>query len=135
MISPILRRILPFVVMALIIIVLPLVIKGHYLQSVGVLVGIYSIIVLGLCLLMGYAGQASLGHAAFYGLGAYTSAILTTKGHLNPWLGVVAGVIVACSIAWLIGRPALRLRGDITWPWPHWVLALLCRLSFMRLRD
>lgn len=109
--SPTLRRILPFIAMALVVVVAPLVVKGHYLQSVGVLVGIYSLIVLGLCLLMGYAGQASLGHAAFYGLGAYTSAILTTKAHLNPWLGLVAGVVVACSVAWFVGRPALRLQG------------------------
>jgi branched-chain amino acid transport system permease protein len=89
----------------------PWVARNHYLQSVGVMVGIYSLVALGLCLLVGYAGQASLGQAGFYGLGAYSTGILTTRLHLNPWLAMVAGVLLTCAVAWAVGRPTLRLKG------------------------
>lgn len=86
-------------------------------------VGLFTIVVVGLTLLMGYAGQVSLGQAAFYGLGAYVSAILTTRiallglpAVLNqawwwPWLVIVAGVLMTGAFAYLVGRPILRLKG------------------------
>jgi branched-chain amino acid transport system permease protein len=83
---------------------------GHYLD-IMVYVGIYSIITIGLCLLMGYAGQISLGHAAFFGLGAYVSGVITTKYGLNPWLCVLMGMGVSGTIAFLVGSPSLKLRG------------------------
>jgi branched-chain amino acid transport system permease protein len=94
---------------------LPLVAKhvpalGHYLD-IMVYVGIYSIITIGLCLLMGYAGQISLGHAAFFGLGAYVSGVITTKYGLNPWLCLLMGMGVSGTIAFLVGSPSLKLRG------------------------
>lgn len=101
----------PYVALALAVGLFPLLARNPYLQSVGALTGLYAIIALGLCLLMGYAGQVSLGQAAFYGLGAYSSAILTTRVHLNPWLGIVAGVIITCAVAFVVGRPTLRLHG------------------------
>jgi branched-chain amino acid transport system permease protein len=60
---------------------------------------------------MGYAGQISLGHAAFFGLGAYTSGILTGTYGINPWLALMAGLLISGSAAFLIGVPALKLRG------------------------
>ena len=65
----------------------------------------------GLNLLLGYAGQISLGHAAFFGLGAYTSGILTATAGVDPWLALVAGLVVSGLAAFLIGLPALKLRG------------------------
>jgi branched-chain amino acid transport system permease protein len=59
---------------------------------------------------MGYAGQVSLGHAAFWGIGAYTSAILTVKLGLSPWLAMLAGVGVTGGLAALIAFPIFRLR-------------------------
>jgi len=111
MIRKTIREIWPYVALAILVGVFPLVATNHYLQFVGALVGLYSIIALGLCLLIGYAGQVSLGHAAFYGLGAYTSAILTTRYHVNPWLGIVAGMAITALVAGLVGRPTLRLHG------------------------
>lgn len=84
---------------------------GNYQLTVLIYVGINTILAVGLNLLMGYAGQVSLGHAAFYGLGAYTSAILTSRMGLSPWVGMLAGVLLTSCIAWLIGAQALKLRG------------------------
>ena len=87
-------------------------------------VAILTIVLVGLNLLMGYAGQVSLGHAAFYGLGAYASAILTVRaGSLLgipgdiikswwwPWLVMLVGMVISGGLAYIVGRPILRLRG------------------------
>ncbi len=74
-------------------------------------IGMNAIVVLGLVLLAGYAGLASLGQAAFVGTGAYTAAILASRYGLDPWLSIVAGVLVSIFIAWLIGLITLRLKG------------------------
>jgi branched-chain amino acid transport system permease protein len=87
-------------------------------------IGIFTIVVVGLNLLMGYAGQISLGQAAFYGLGAYFSAIMTTLAIRHdvlpvvsrswwwPWLVILGGMILTGGFAYLIGKPILRLRGN-----------------------
>lgn len=59
----------------------------------------------------GYAGQVSLGHAAFYGIGAYTSTLLFTQLGLNPWLGMLSGGILAALISLAIGWSCFRLKG------------------------
>jgi branched-chain amino acid transport system permease protein len=60
---------------------------------------------------MGYAGQVSLGHAGFFILGAYSAAIGPAQFGLNPWLSIAAGVVATAAIAFVIGRPILRLSG------------------------
>ncbi len=82
----------------------------HYLD-VMIFGGIFGIVSLGLALLMGYAGQISLAHAAFMGLGAYSSGILTTHVGLPPLIAMVIGLVVTALIAYLIGIPSLRLKG------------------------
>lgn len=69
-----------------------------------------AIVVTGLSMLMGYAGQISLGHAAFYLIGAYTAALLATHGR-PTWLGLAAAPLAAAVVAAVIGVPLLRLRG------------------------
>ncbi|HID30106.1 MAG TPA: branched-chain amino acid ABC transporter permease, partial [Desulfobacterales bacterium] len=83
---------------------------AHYMD-VMVFVGIYSIITIALGLVMGYAGQISLGHASFFGLGAYVSGVITTRYGLNPWLCLLIGMAVSAAIALIIGAPSLKLRG------------------------
>jgi branched-chain amino acid transport system permease protein len=73
--------------------------------------GIYCLITIGVSLLMGYAGQISLGHAAFYGIGAYVSGILTTRYGFDPWLCMPIGALAAAAVAVAVGAPSLRLRG------------------------
>ncbi len=90
---------------------LPLAVHNRYYIHVLIFVGLNMILATGLNLLMGYAGQVSLGHAAFYGIGAYASGILTATYGWNPWLAMLAAVLITSAVAWLIGRPTLRLRG------------------------
>jgi len=82
----------------------------HYID-IMIFVGIFSLITIGLSLLMGYAGQISLGHAAFFGIGAYTSAVLTGKFGFNPWIAFLLGILLTAAIAYLVGIPSLKLRG------------------------
>ena len=82
----------------------------HYID-VMVFAGIYSILTIALCLLMGYAGQISLGHASFFGLGAYVSGVITTKYGVNPWLCILMGMAVSAIVAFVVGAPSLKLRG------------------------
>lgn len=89
---------------------LPLVLGGYAL-SLLVLVGIQGIAVLGLTLLMGQAGQVSLAQGAFYGMGAYGSAILAVHGGLPPIASVPLAVAAAAVIALGLGLPSLRLGG------------------------
>jgi branched-chain amino acid transport system permease protein len=62
-------------------------------------------------ILGGYAGQVSFGHAAFFGLGAYTSTVLLLNFGLNPWLGAIIGAAVSAGLSLLIGWPCFRLKG------------------------
>ena len=84
--------------------------NDYYLTLIN-FIGIFTLLVVGLNLLMGYGGQISLGHAAFFALGAYTSGILTATYGLDPWLALLAGLVVCGLTAFLIGVPALKLRG------------------------
>ena len=90
---------------------LPLVVRSEYALGLAVLIGINTIVVLGLNLLMGYAGQVSLGQAAFVGIGAYATAILSAKLHCSPWLGLAAAVALGGLVAGIVGVPLLKLRG------------------------
>ncbi|MBU4315884.1 MAG: branched-chain amino acid ABC transporter permease [Proteobacteria bacterium] len=83
---------------------------SHY-TDILVFAGLYCLITIGLSLLMGYAGQISLGHAAFFGLGAYFSGVLTTRYGWNPWMVMVAGTLFTSIIAGAVGWPALKLKG------------------------
>lgn len=97
-----------FYLMALLL--LPLIWSDPHLHHLMVLAGIQAILALGLSLFLGYAGQISLGHAAFFGIGAYTTAILTTRYGIPTFVAFWASALVAASLAYLIGRPILKLK-------------------------
>jgi branched-chain amino acid transport system permease protein len=82
-----------------------------YYNTVLILVGIYVILAVSLDLLIGFAGQISVGHAAFFALGAYTSGILTAKHSISPSVALLGGFFVSGLVAWGIGRAVLRLKG------------------------
>jgi branched-chain amino acid transport system permease protein len=106
------KRLRGWWLLAAVLAALPLIFPGnYYVIVVGASAGLFAILAVGLNLLMGYAGQISLGHAAFFGLGAYASAILTSRHGWNPWLALGAGLVVTGLIAYLIARPVLRLKG------------------------
>lgn len=90
---------------------IPFVAPNAYFVSLANMLLINIILIASLNLLMGYGGQISLGHAGFYGLGAYVSGALNAKLGVNAWIGLPSAVIVTSFAALLIGIPALRLRG------------------------
>ncbi len=87
------------------------VLRNPYYQGVLIFLGINLLITMGLSLLMGYAGQISLGQAAFFGIGAYTSGVLTAKLGLPIALSFPASISLTVIIAFLIGIPTLKLKG------------------------
>jgi branched-chain amino acid transport system permease protein len=91
--------------------ILPLLIKSHYYTNIMIFVGVYTILALGLTLLLGYAGQVSLGQAGFYGIGAYVSGILTVKVGLNPWMALPVAIGITSVFAFFIGYSTLHLKG------------------------
>ena len=89
---------------------LPYLLTNAYLLRVATLVGIYVVLVSGLNVIIGFSGMFSLGHAAFYGIGAYTSAMVTTMAGWSFWTALPVAGIVAAFFGSLIGLATLRLR-------------------------
>lgn len=98
-------------VYALAIALLPLALANNYHLMVLNIAALNIIVVLGLTLLLGYAGQISLGHAAFFGLGAYLSAVFTATYGLPLWPTVLLAMALTGGVAYVIGVPTLKLEG------------------------
>jgi branched-chain amino acid transport system permease protein len=92
-------------------VILMAIVRNPYHVGILVFLGMNIIITIGLSLLMGYAGQISLGQAAFFGIGAYTTGILTTKLGLPVAVSFPLSILLTISVAFAIGIPTLRLRG------------------------
>jgi branched-chain amino acid transport system permease protein len=105
------HRLLPVVAMAAIVISLPLFFPSGYYYRVAALVFVFALASIGLNLLMGFAGQVSLGHAGFMGIGAYAVAIGPTHLGVPSWLSFVIGAALSALVAFVVGRPILRLKG------------------------
>jgi branched-chain amino acid transport system permease protein len=95
----------------LLLLLFPQITDNPYILGITNLIAINSIVVLGLNLFIGYTGQISLGHAAFFGLGAYGSGLATAHFGLNPWLAIILVAVLVALVALFIGVPALRLTG------------------------
>lgn len=105
-----LRALLPLAA-AVLVAILPLVLTDRFLLKIFTFAGINALVVVGLSLLFGYAGQVSLGHAAFVGIGAYTAAFCTVRLHW-PWLAAFAAAgLLAALGGLLLALPSLRLKG------------------------
>jgi branched-chain amino acid transport system permease protein len=89
----------------------PLVLQNPYKLGLLNLIGLYVIVVLGLNLFIGFAGQISLGHAAFFGLGAYGSAVLTATYGWPAWPAMGVSALAVALMALMLGIPCLRLTG------------------------
>jgi branched-chain amino acid transport system permease protein len=89
----------------------PLFFPSGFYYRVGALIFVNGLAVTGLVILIGYAGQVSLGHAGFAGIGAYACALAPVHLGLPPSLAAALGAALSAAIAWLVGRPILRLRG------------------------
>ena len=99
------------IVLFVVLFALPSVITDRYFQHIMVLSCIYVILASSWNLLAGYSGLLNLGHAAFFGIGAYSSALLAIHTGLSPWLGLFAGAAISAVFGLGLGIPALRLRG------------------------
>ena len=85
-------------------------ISSPYILYILNTIGIYAIAAIGLNLLIGYTGQISLGHGAFFGVGAYAAAILATKAGFPFWVAVPAAGLVTAAIGMIFGLPSARLK-------------------------
>lgn len=97
--------------MAAIVVLLPLLFPSAYYYRVAALVFVFALASIGLNLLMGFAGQVSLGHAGFMGIGAYAVAIGPTHLGVPSWLSFIIGATLSALVAFVVGRPILRLKG------------------------
>jgi branched-chain amino acid transport system permease protein len=98
-------------VAALVLVLLPLVLPNSYLIDIAIRIGLSAITAIGLNLLMGFAGQVSIGHAAFVAMGAYASGIATAQLGWPPLVALAAAAIGVALVAYLIAKPFLRLKG------------------------
>lgn len=89
----------------------PLFFPSGFYYRVGALIFVNGLAVTGIVILTGWAGQISLGHAGFAGIGAYACALAPVHWGMHPALAVVLGAGVSAVLAWLVGRPILRLKG------------------------
>ena len=89
----------------------PMLFPSGYYYRVGALIFVNAIAVTGIVILTGYAGQISLGHAGFAGIGAYACALAPVHLGLHPALALVLGAAISAVLAFLVGRPILRLKG------------------------
>lgn len=105
------RQRLATAALAALLLAVPLVVHDSYFLHLFIIAGIFVIAALGLDLIVGYVGQLSLAHAAFFGLGAYTSALLSLRLNWSMWLGLPAAVLLTALVAFLLGWVILRTRG------------------------
>ena len=98
-------------VLTLFVVALPFLFPSSYYFRVGSLIFVNGLAVTGLVILTGYAGQISLGHAGFVGIGGYSCALAPLHIGLHPALAVILGAVLSALVAWLVGRPILRLKG------------------------
>ena len=105
------NRLRGLAVLAVIIALLPLALRNSFYYDVAIRIGMNATMVVGLNLLIGYAGQISLGHAGFFGLGAYASAVLTARYGWPPIAAMITGMVAVGIVAFVVARPILRLRG------------------------
>lgn len=94
-----------------VIMILPFIIQDRYFQHLLVLSGIFIILTTSWNLLAGYSGLLNLGHAAFYGIGGYVSALLALKLGISPWIGLPIGGIISSVFGIFLGIPSFRLSG------------------------
>ena len=99
-----------FILLAILILV-PLFIHNDYILNVAIMVGIYVILASSMNITNGYTGVFSMGHSAFYGIGAYATGILTWHFHTGFWTGLLVAGVAAILFGLLLGLPTLRLKG------------------------
>jgi branched-chain amino acid transport system permease protein len=121
-------------IVAVIVIALPMVVKSSFAIDIFIRILLFSFLGVAWNLMGGYAKQLSLGHAAYFGLGAYTSTLMQINFGISPWIGMIAGGVVAMLASLPIGWLCFRLRG------PYFTIATIATaqalmLIFLKFRD
>ena len=96
---------------AILLLVYPFIFKASFSHHLMILILLYALMAQSWNLMAGFSGQISLGHAIFFGIGAYSSTVLFAKYGLTPWVGLLVGILISALAAITIGVPTLRLRG------------------------
>src|SRR6185369_532582 len=113
--------------LAIFLLAAPFLFTARYSQHVLILILLYVALGSAWNILGGFAGQLSLGHAAFFGIGAYTASIIASKSELSPWWAMVIGPVVVLPVALAVGWVCFRLRG------PYFTLATIAVGEMVRL--
>ena len=101
----------PLVLIGVLIFILPFINNNINFHHVLIIFLMYAGLGEAWNIITGFTGQTSFGHAAFFGIGAYTSTILFYKFHLSPWIGMIVGIIISSIIAILVSYPCFKLKG------------------------
>jgi branched-chain amino acid transport system permease protein len=109
--NPVVSRKWPLLVAALIALGLPLVVRSATYLHIVILLYLYAYLTTSWNLVGGFAGVLPLGHAAFVGIGAYTSTVLSLQYGVSPWIGMLAGAVLASIVGVIIGLPTFKMRG------------------------
>ena len=99
------------IIMLVAAIIFPLVVANTFFQHIMILFFMFATMAVAWNIMGGYAGMFSFGQVAFFGIGAYTSSFLLIAFHVNPWIGLIAGGLVAAVVGAAIGYPCSNLRG------------------------
>jgi branched-chain amino acid transport system permease protein len=105
------KGILIFALFACLLAVFPVLFKNPFPRHLMIMIMLYATMSIGWNIIGGYTGQVSFGNSAFFGLGAYATAILLVNFGLNPWIGMVAGCFFSVLLAVIVGYPCFRLQG------------------------
>jgi branched-chain amino acid transport system permease protein len=105
------RRSIALAVALVVLLALPAVVRDDYFMHLFIVSGIFVVVAISLDLMVGYVGQLSLAHAAFFALGAYTSALLFVRFQWSMWVGIPAAAAATALAAFLLGLVILRTRG------------------------
>ncbi|MGZ3525082.1 MAG: branched-chain amino acid ABC transporter permease, partial [Thermodesulfobacteriota bacterium] len=106
-----LKQIWSGVIAFILVIIFPLLVTNTFAQHVMILFFMFGMMGVAWNIMGGYAGMFSFGQVAFFGIGAYTSSFLLIAYHVNPWIGLVIGGLVAALVGAAIGYPCSNLRG------------------------
>lgn len=121
------------------VVLLPVLPSPEFWITLANYIGLYSIVTIGLVLLTGVAGLTSFGQAAFVGIGAYTSAYLSTAYGMNPWLTLIVGIVLTSLAAFVLGAVTMRLSGHFlplgTIAWGLSIYFLFGNLGFLGMYD
>lgn len=107
------KKLLIIISVLIVLVILPLLFTGQFSRNLMTLIIIWSIVGMGWNVIGGYTGQVSNGHSLYYGIGAYAVALSMHYLKLTPWVAMWIGVLVSVTVAFVVGRPLLRLNGHI----------------------